>query len=86
MEQTNGPIIKKERTAAWRYNEDGTYNNKPSSESYFIDYYREKLAIKVQCPLCGHSVVKQKLARRQTTKLCTKSSSDSSTSSGSENC
>ena len=29
MEQTNEAIIKKERKAAWRYNADGTYHNKP---------------------------------------------------------
>ena len=86
MEQTNEPIIKKERKAAWRWGEGGKYNNKPTSEAYFRDYYREKLAIKVQCPLCGNMVVKQKLQRHQTTKMCHNRSTTSSTSSGSESC
>ena len=96
MEQTNEPIIKKERKqmerkALWRWNEDGSYNHKPTSESYFRDYYREKCSIQVECPLCNRSVVKQKLARHQQTKVCVKNTliklrdlSDSS--SGSENC
>ena len=65
------PIVKqKERKAAWRYNEDGTYNSKPISESYFRDYYREKLGIKVQCPLCGRTCVKEKLKRHQKSRRC----------------
>ena len=72
MEQTNEPIIKKERKAAWRYNEDGTYNNKPVSESYFRDYYREKLAIKVECPLCGKFSNKEKLKRHQRSTRCSR--------------
>ena len=91
MEQTNETIIKKERKqmarrALWRYREDGSYNNGALSETYNRDYYREKGCIKVECPLCNHSVVKQKIARHQKTKLCVKNRSDSSTSSGSENC
>ena len=51
MEQTNEAIIKKERKqmtrrALWIYREDGTYNNNPISETYYKDYYREKIALK----------------------------------------
>ena len=28
----------KPRKAAWRYNEDGTYNNKPTDKDYFKKY------------------------------------------------
>ena len=42
-----------ERKALWRWGEDGKYNNKPVSESYFRDYYKEHLqAIYIECPHC----------------------------------
>ena len=61
------------RTAIWRRSEDGKYNNNPISETYFKDYYREKLAIKVQCRFCGSTVNKQKLkSEHQLSKKCLK--------------
>ena len=88
MEQTNEPIIKKERKAAWRYNIDGTCNNKPSSESYFRDYYRRKASHHINCSFCNKSVVFHDIKRHQRSKKCLliqKSlTSDQSTSSGSE--
>ena len=95
MEQTNEPIIKKERKqmerkALWRWNEDGTYNNKPTSESYFRDYYRRKASHHVNCSFCNKSVVFHDIKRHQRSKKCLinqKSlTSDQSTSSGSESC
>ena len=39
------------KTALWRYNEDGTYNNKPLNPNYFAEYqkklYDEKLGKKL---------------------------------------
>ena len=39
------------KTALWRYNEDGTYNNKPLNPNYFAKYqkklYDEKLGKKI---------------------------------------
>jgi hypothetical protein len=57
MEQTNENVIKKERKqiekrAPWRWNEDGTYNSKPISESYFKDYYRKNSSHHVECDFC----------------------------------
>ena len=74
MSENNESPIKQERVkrALWRYSEDGTYNNKPTSETYFRDYYREKIAGKVTCELCGRIVGKQKLDRRTNTKICAK--------------
>jgi formylmethanofuran dehydrogenase subunit E len=95
MSENNEEQIKKERErekrALWRYSGDGTYNNKPISETYFRDYYREKIACKVACDLCGRIVGKQKLDLHQKTKICAKyatlkTSCDQSATSESENC
>jgi hypothetical protein len=93
MSDTIEEPIKKEREkrAPWRYGEDGSYNNKPISETYFRDYYREKIACKVICELCGRSVGKQKLNTHKATKICAKFSAakklfDQSATSDSENC
>ena len=61
-----------ENTTSWRKNADGTYNNKPSSPTYFKDYYNAKLAFKVECPLCGRIVGQQKLKLHQATRKCAK--------------
>ena len=78
--------IKKEkvRKAEWRYNEDGTYNNKPISPTYFRDYYREKIACKVACDICGRIVGKQKLDKHKRTKICARSAEFKNSSSPSE--
>ena len=93
MEQTDETIIKKERkqiakTALWRYNEDGTYNNKPLSESYFRDYYRKNASHHVNCNCCNKSIVVHDIKRHQRSKRCLliQNSLTSSTSSESENC
>ena len=109
MEQTNEPTTKNERqpraiSAAWRHNEDGTYNHKPTSESYFRDYYRRKASHHINCSFCNKSVVVHDIKRHQRSKRClliqssltsdasltgidkNKDFTDSSTSSGSENC
>jgi len=72
MSDTIEEPIKKERAkrAPWRYNEDGSYNNKPISKTYFRDYYHEKIACKVECDLCGRIVGKQKLDRHKRTNVC----------------
>ena len=74
MEQANEPKIDKItiKRALWRYNEDGTYNNKPISPTYFRDYYNEKWAIKVECPLCGKFTNKEKLKRHQRSTRCSR--------------
>ena len=74
MAELKEPKIRNMRkeSAAWRYNEDGTYNNKPSSPTYFIDYYHKKLAVKIACPLCDTVVGMQKLKEHQTSKKCAK--------------
>jgi hypothetical protein len=91
-ESIEQPIKKeREKRAQWRYSEDGSYNNKPTSETYFRDYYREKIACKVACDLCGRIVGKQKLEVHKKTNICAKyanfkKSFDQSASSESENC
>ena len=56
------------KRALWRYQrEDGKYNNNPISPTYYNEYYHEKLSIKVQCPYCKKSVVKQTLNRHIST-------------------
>ena len=59
---------------SWRWNEDGTYNNKPSSPTYFNEYYHKNLSIKVECPYCKKLVAKQTLGRHiSTVQKCIKS-------------
>ena len=90
--RTQNNKLKKEkvRKAEWRYNEDGTYNNKPISNTYFRDYYGEKIACKVECDLCGRMVGKQKIHLHKLTNLCARYSeykkSLNSSSSDSQNC
>ena len=53
-----------ERKALWRYGEDGKYNNKPLSEAYFRDYYKEHLsAVYVECPHCHKQIGKHNFPR-----------------------
>ena len=59
------------KRAIWRYNEDGTYNIKPLDETYFNNYYHEKLGVKVECPYCKKFVVKPTLDRHiRTVRKC----------------
>jgi len=37
--------MKREIRTPWRYRPDGTYNNNPSSESYFRDYYHKNYRV-----------------------------------------
>ena len=61
------------KRAIWRYNDDGTYDKKPLTETYFNDYYHKKLGIKVVCEFCGSTVNKQKLqCQHQLSKKCLK--------------
>ena len=71
----------RKESAVWRYREDGTYNNKPNSPTYFKDYYNKKLAFKIECPLCGTIVGQQKLKLHQTTQKCAKGAIDKLSSS-----
>ena len=94
MEQTNEPKVDKRtiRRAPWRWNEDGTYNHKPTSESYFRDYYRKNASHHVNCTFCNKSVVFHDIKRHQKTKKCLLVQSlltldtSSGSGSGSENC
>ena len=67
IEETQKPKQVRPKRAAWRYNEDGTYNNRPLAEDYFNKYYHEKLAVKVECPHCKKFVTKQSLGRHMNT-------------------
>ena len=63
-EQPQKRPVGKPRTAIWRsQRDDGKYNKNPISPTYYNDYYREKMSIKVQCPYCEKLVVKQTLGR-----------------------
>ena len=72
------------RKAEWRYNEDGTYNNKPTSAVYFREYYRENIASRVACDICGRIVGKQKLDKHKTSKICARSAEFKKSSSSFE--
>ena len=60
-EKQDGRKIKR---ALWRYNEDGSYNNKPFSKTYFIDYYHANKT-NVECDICHRIVTKQKFKRHK---------------------
>ena len=48
----------------WRHSEDGTFNNKPTSETYFNDYYNNNLKnVYTNCPFCNRSILKATLPR-----------------------
>ena len=57
---------------AWRHNPDGTYNNNPSSESYFRDYYHKKLSGISICPFCNKEGVTANMLRHQKSNKCKK--------------
>ena len=57
---------------SWRLGEDGKYNNKPLSVTYFKDYYHNKIKAKVECEYCHKMTGAQKLKRHQTSKACHK--------------
>jgi len=57
---------------SWRLGEDGKYNKKTLSESYFRDYYHNKIKAKVECEYCHKMTGAQKLKRHQTSKACQK--------------
>ena len=52
------------KRAIWRYNDDGTYNKNPLSETYYKDYYLERVKhVYIQCPYCNKSIHKPHYAR-----------------------
>ena len=58
--------VKQKRSALWRRNADGTYNNKPSDPEYFKNYYRNNVMCPIQYVYCLKMVQKTKLQRYQT--------------------
>ena len=61
---TKKPRKVMERRALWRYKPDGTYNNNPTSEAYFRDYYGEHLrGVYVDCPYCKKAISKHNYNR-----------------------
>ena len=42
------------------------------NRTYHRNYYREKMSIRVECPLCNRLSTLEKLPRHQTTALCMK--------------
>jgi hypothetical protein len=60
------------KRAIWRYGEDDTYNNKPISETYFRDYYHEKLSMKAECEYCKSVICIQQMKRHQHAAKCLK--------------
>ena len=64
-EQAQKKPVGKPRTALWRYErEDGKYNDKPISPSYFNDYYIKYLKnIYIECPHCKTLIGKKNYAR-----------------------
>ena len=57
--------VKQRKSAPWRRNADGTYNNKPSDPEYFQKYYKNNIVCPIQCVYCLKMVQKTKLQRHQ---------------------
>lgn len=51
-------------------NPNGIKNNGPIDPAYFNKYYKEKLAIKVQCPVCSELISKSMIHQHQKTNKC----------------
>lgn len=52
---------------------DGSYNKKPLDPDYYKKYFDDKLrGVKIECPKCGITVGKGKIARHYSTKICMK--------------
>ena len=62
--------MKREIRVPWRHKPDGTYDNNPSSATYYRDYYREKLTGTICCPICNKEGLKIYLSRHQKSKKC----------------
>ncbi len=67
---------RKIRRALWRWNEDGTYNDKPNDPLYFKKYYAEKRrfydATQIPCQYCNKLITLGHKARHEKTKSCIK--------------
>ena len=62
--------VKQKRSAPWRRNADGTYNNKPSDPEYFKNYYSKHILCRVQCEYCSKLIQKTKLRQHHNTLRC----------------
>ena len=48
---------------AWRHREDGTYDNRPTSLTYYQEWYQNKPKLIVTCEFCNKVTGKEKLYR-----------------------
>ena len=55
------------QTALWRYNADGTYNNKPNDKAYFAKY----MAVRKECT-CGKMIAVGEIYKHKKYKICIK--------------
>ena len=62
--------VKQRKSAPWRRNSDGAYNNKPSDPEYFKNYYRKNIMCRVECEYCSKLIQKTKLQKHHTTLRC----------------
>jgi hypothetical protein len=70
MEKQNETILIVPRRGRPIKRADGVKNNAPIDPDYFNKYYKEKLAIKIQCPVCSEMISKSKLKQHQKTNKC----------------
>ena len=59
------------KRAPWRYNDDGTYNKRPTDDSYYRTYYKEHTCQRIQCEVCGADVIKHNIRQHQKSMKCT---------------
>jgi hypothetical protein len=52
--------------AAWRYRDDGSYDNRPIDREYFKKY----MNVRVPCPNCGVQVPRGHVSRHKKAKPC----------------
>ena len=63
---------------SWRYNLDGTYNNKPTDPNYFKNYWRTHYKTEYICPSCDKKILNtEKIKRHELSHLCIKAKNKS---------
>lgn len=70
------PVVKRTCPNPARHLPDGTYNSKPLDPDYFRKYWHEKLTVHIDCPRCGKSTGKGKIARHFKSAACIKITSE----------
>ncbi len=82
IENEDKPIKKirkpRERTALWRWNEDGSYNNKPNDPNYFNNYMKRR----VICNYCHRLSSVAHITEHRKSQICMKAQRENTITDG----